>query len=149
MIHEFGGVDLEIDLGKAVNHYRRTTYLLGDADLTTLLYLARALFKQGPLVYEAAFRYIKVASAAGHIPEVDLAFGRYYEVAAIDYDKAWRFYLKAALKGRFAGSAGVASVLRRTGHPICARMVDAIRIITGPFVFLLVGRKGISSFDGY
>jgi len=149
LIFEFGGDGVTIDLVKAIENYRIASNLIQNSDPIPFLYLARALMKQGPKSYLSALNYIKQASAVRHAPEVDLAFGSYYEVAEISLDVAKKYYIKAALNGRFAGFFGLSSVLRKNGKSSQAIIVDAARILLGPFLFILLGKKARASFNGY
>lgn len=149
MIYEFGGEGVSIDLSKAVESYRTASHLIGNSDSIPFLYLARALMKQGPGSYAAALNYIQQASTARHTAEVDLAFAAYYEADEGSLNLAKRHYLKAAAKGRFAGFFGLASMLRKGGHNLQAIIVDGVRILAGPILFVLLGKTARSSFIGY
>ncbi len=148
LIYEFGGDGVSVDLLRAIDSYRVASNLIQNSDSVPFLYLARALMKQGPESYSSAFRYMQQASAARHTPEVDLAFASYYELTE-NLDAARRHYTKAAFNGRFAGFFGLSSVLRRNGKSIQAVVVDLCRILLGPFLFLLLGKKARASFNGY
>lgn len=143
------GVDGEVDFSGAIKCYRMASHLSRGPDSFPFLGIARVLMKQGPENHGAAFDYIKRASAANHTPEVDLAFATYYEMTEQGLDLAKHYYLKAAIKGRFAGFFGLAYALRRTGHNVQAVLVDVVRLFVGPMLFIVLGRTARSSFNGY
>jgi len=149
VILEFGGPDVAIDLERAISHYRCASHLIHNRDPLTLLFLARAHMKQGPARHAHALRYIREASKLRRIPEVDLAFATYYEVAEPNIDLAKRYLARGAMRGRLAGALGLARVLRATGSVRQAGFVDAMRMMATPFVLLLVGRKAFRAFDAY
>lgn len=149
VILEFGGPDVSIDLERAISHYRCASHLIHNRDPLTLLFLARAHMKQGPARYAQALRYIREAGQVRRIPEVDLAFARYYEVAEPNLGLAKRYLVRGTLRGSLAGALGLARVLRQTGCVRQARVVDAMRYMATPFVLLFVGRKSLRAFDGY
>lgn len=149
VILEFGGPDVAVDLERAISHYRCASHLIRNLDPLTLLFLARAHMKQGPARYPQALRYIREASQLRRIPEVDLAFAKYYEVAEPNIGLAKRYLVRGALRGSIAGALGLARVLRQTGCAGQACVVDAMRWVATPFVLLFVGRKSLRAFDGY
>ncbi len=148
LIYEFGGDGVSIDLVKAIESYRAASNRIHNSDSIPFLHLARALMKQGPESYPPAFKYMQQASAARHTPEVDLAFASYYELTE-NLDAARKHYMKAMFNGRFAGFFGLSSVLRKSGNNFQAVFVDSCRILLGPFLFLLLGKKARASFTGY
>jgi TPR repeat protein len=136
------------NLSGAIDCYRMASHLAHNSDEFYLLCIARVMMKREPPRCAAALAYIQRASAAKHTPEVDLAYARYFEVES-DLGSAKRFYLKAALKGRVAGFFGLSSVLRKEDRNLQAAIVDGVRLLAGPFLFALLGKKARSSFDGY
>lgn len=150
LIYEYGGKGVEVDLMKAIANYKMVATLILGSDPTPYLYLARALMKQGPQEYSAAFKYIQEADAVRHTPEVDLAFAYFYETApALNLYAARKYYLKAALSGRFAGFFGCAATLRKTNNKFFALAVDCARVLLGPLLFLVFGKAARRSFNGY
>jgi len=144
---EYGGDDVEADLSRAVRHYRHVVHLVGGEDSAPLLYLASALLRMGGASNEAsALKAIRAAGEIKRSPEVDLAFAYYHESVDKKYDAAIRSYLRAALRGRFSGFFGASRVMRLQGHMIRAALTDAVRVIVGPFIFMLIGRRARSSF---
>lgn len=113
------------------------------------LFLARAHLKSGPARHAQALRYIREASTVRRIPEVELAFARYYEVAEPNVDLAKRYLVRGALRGSIAGAFALARVLRQTGCAGQARVVDVLRMLATPFVLLVIGRRSFRAFDGY
>lgn len=150
LIYEYGGEGVEIDLVKAIANYRVVAMLILGSDPIPYLYLARALMKQGPQEYSEAFKYIQEADAVHHTPEVDLAFAYFYETAPVlNIYTARKYYLKAALSGRFAGFFGCAATLRKTNNKFIALIVDCVRVLLGPLLFLVFGKAARRSFNGY
>jgi hypothetical protein len=148
LIYEFGGDGVSIDLTRAIESYRAASHSIQNSDAIPFLYLARALIKQGPESYSSALKYIQQASIARHTPEVDLAYASYYELTN-NLGTAKKHYLKAAINGRFAGFFGLSSVLRKNGKSLQAFIVDCCRILLGPLLFILLGKKARASFNGY
>lgn len=144
---EYGGDDVEVDLSKAARHYRHVVHLVGDEDSAPLLYLARVLLKMGGVPNGAsALKAISAASEIKWSPEVDLAFAEYHESVNKDYHAAVGSYLRAALRGRFSGFFGASRVMRVQGHVVRAAFIDVVRVMLGPFIFLLIGRNARRSF---
>jgi hypothetical protein len=148
LLLEYGAEGIPVDVAAATDCYRRASRLAHDRDVFPLLGMARALMKQGPENHVAALTHIQSASDANHTPEVDLAFARYFEIEN-QTSSAKKFYFVAAVKGRFAGYFGLASVLRKDGRYVQATVVDALRLLAGPFLFVFLGKTARSSFDGY
>ena len=149
VILEFGGPDVPIDLERAISHYRCASHLNRNRDPLTLLYLARTHMKLGPSRHPQALRYIREACTVGRIPEVELAFAKYYEVAEPNMDLAKRYLVRGAMRGSLAGAFALARVLRQTGCAGQAWVVDLLRLLATPFVLLVIGRKSLRAFDGY
>jgi TPR repeat protein len=149
LVLEYGADGVQIDYAGSIDCYRRAARLSNDADAFPLLGIARVMLKRGGEDYRSALFYIQKASVSDHVPEVDLAFATYYEVAENDPGMAKKFYLKAAGRGRFAGFFGLASVLRMTGNNVQALAVDVIRLLVGPVLFVFLGRRARGSFNGY
>lgn len=140
MAYELGGDGVEQDLERAAADYRKAATLAPDA--IPYLYLARTLMKQGGERHRTALRYIKEAESIRKTPEVDLAYAKYFESGQDpDLVKARHYYTRAALAGRFAGFFGYAQVSRRMGQGVRAACVDCLRLVVGPFLFLLLGRE--------
>jgi TPR repeat protein len=140
LVYELGGDGVDKDLERAAASYRKAASLAPDA--ITFLYLARALMKQGGERRREALRYIDEARVLRMAPEVNLAYATYYESGSdSDYIKARDYYLRAALAGRFAGFFGYAAMSRKMGQNVRATVVDCLRLVAGPFLFLLLGKK--------
>lgn len=145
MAYELGGGGVEVDLERAAANYRKAASLAPEA--ITFLYLARVLMKQGCGQHREALRYIDEAKSVRMVPEVSLAYAKYYEGGNDpDYVKAGRHYLRAALAGRFAGFFGYAATSRMMGHHIRAVLADCLRLALGPFLFLVLGKKASKGF---
>lgn len=143
MIHEFGGDGVPVNLEKAASCYARAAYTIR-CDVTAI-YLTRTLIKKGD--YRAARRWLDEVATYGQSPRLDLGRALYHEFATEgDLEKARQFYLRAALMGRFCGFAGYARVSRTMGQRVRAVLVDTVRILTGPFIALLIGRKAREAF---
>mgnify|MGYP000865294768 CR=1 FL=1 len=139
MAYEIGSEELDVDLERAAASYRKAVSLAPDT--ITYLFLARALMKMGGDQRLGALRYIQEAEAIRMEPEVSLAYARYYECARQDYRMARRHYRDAALAGRFPGFFGYAAMSRKLKQPGIALAVDALRILLGPVLFLLLGTR--------
>lgn len=145
LIYEFGGDEIRADLSNAIGHYRMIAYAVPSS--IGYIHLARVLMKQGEKSYPAALRYLREAEREEPTPELSLAYAKYYETApAHDYKAARQHYLKAALRGRFMGFFGYAAMSRRLGQRFRAFLVDCIRIVLGPFLFLLLGKTARKGF---
>ena len=149
VILEIGGPEVPVDLERAISHYRCASHLIRNRDPLTLLFLARAHLKSGPARHAQALRYIREASTVRRIPEVELAYAKYYEVAEPNVDLAKRYLVRSALRGSIAGAFALARVLRQTGCAGQARVVDVLRMLATPFVLLVIGRRTFRAFDGY
>ena len=149
LIYEYGGEGVQVDLPLAINHYRMASHLIGNSDPAPFLYLGRAFLKQGAESSASALKSIDQARSIRHTPEVDLAFAAYYEATNFKSTVVKKYYAKAALKGRFAGFFGLASVLRREGKHLTAMLVDVVRVLVGPILFIALGRSARKSFNSY
>lgn len=148
LIYEYGGPGVDKDLAKAEACYRSASDAVRNSQPGPFLYLARVKMKQGA-AYEQALRYLREAEAL-KAPDIDLAYAYFYENAPEpNLEVAKRHYLKAAVRGRFAGFFGYASLLRRSGNSVQATIVDGVRILLGPFLFIVLGKKARNSFNGY
>lgn len=138
--YELGSGGVERDLERAAANYRKAANLSPDA--ITFLYLARALMKQEGKRHREALRYIEEAKLIRMVPEVELAYAKYYEGGNDpDYVKARHHYLRAALSGRFAGFFGYAAMSRKMGQKVRAAFVDSLRLVLGPVLLLLLGKQ--------
>lgn len=74
-------------------------------DSISFSYLARASMKRGGEGgYQDALKYLQEVAEIGLTPEVILGFAHYHRTEPdIDLDAAKRFYLRAAVGGRFGG----------------------------------------------
>lgn len=146
LLYEYGAEGIPVDLAAATDCYRRASRL-AHRDAFPFLGMARVLMKQGSENRADVLTLIQSASDANHTPEVDLAFARYFEIENQISD-AKKFYFVAAVKGRFAGYFGLASVLRKDGHRVQATAVDGLRLLAGPLLLVFLGKTARSSFDG-
>lgn len=146
LAYEDGGKDLEPDLEKSIDNYRRASLIAPDA--LSFCYLARASMKIATGVgYQRAFRYLQEAEALGLTPEVILGFAYYYRTKPdVDLDAAKKNYMRAALAGRFAGFFGYAEVARLLGQNGRALVADCLRIALGPLIALLIGKRAQDRF---
>lgn len=145
LIYEHGGEGLPADLDRAMQHYRQASLVLRDQ--TTFCDMARATMKKGPAYFEEGLKYLQEARSIQDGPEVDLGFAEYYKSRPEpDYPLARRYFARAARAGRFMGFFGYAEVSRRMGQNARALMVDALRLVLGPFIALLIGSKATGRF---
>jgi|688.fasta_scaffold314232_2 TPR repeat protein len=143
MAYEIGGDGVEQDFEKAVSYYRQSAYLQPNA--MAYVFMARAMMKKGQESYSSALRHLKEAEKMKYVPELDIAFGMCYEGSPEpNYPLAKKHYLRAAMRGRFHGFFGYSSVSRKMGQRARAYLVDFIRVLIGPFLFLIFGRSASS-----
>lgn len=145
-IYEDGGADFSIDIDRAIYNYRQVALL--SPDWVAFNNLARMYMKKGGSGgFEEAKKYLDEAARIEISPEVLLGYALYYRKRPdSNVDMAKRFYLKAALRGRFYGLFGYSEVAREVGQPFRAIIADCARIFLGPFVVLLIGSKARNVF---
>ena len=145
LVYEEGGDDLARDIDKAIFHYHHAASIAQDP--ISFSYLARATMKKGVCEYPAALRYLVEGANLGEPPEVLLGFAQYYRTKPEkDLILAKKYYLRAALRGRFAGFFGYSSTCRELGQKGRALAMDVVRLIVGPFLALLFGRAAQDRF---
>lgn len=143
MVFEDGGIDVEVDLEKSLDSYRRAALIVPDA--VTFLSLARVSLRRRD--YPGAFRFLEISTEYGVLPETVLGFAAYYEeVSPMDGVRAKRCYMKAAMRGRFSGFFGYSRVARAMGQPIRAMLMNCLRIATGPLIALAIGSRARFQF---
>lgn len=97
--------------------------------------------------YPEAHRYLLNAQSVGSVPELDLAFGHYFETKENpDFFRAQKYYLKAAIQGRLQGFFGYSRISRRLRQNFRAIAVDALRICLIPILLVLLGSKASKGF---
>jgi len=143
---EQGGTDLAVDLEKTMQSFRQVAVSAPHA--LTFCNLARvSMRKAGGDGHAEALRHLKEAAALGITPEVLLGFAQYHRTKPNpDLEIAKGYYLKAALRGRFAGFFGFAEVARERGESIRARVADVLRIVLGPVLAIVLGRRAQDRF---
>ena len=142
LAYEQGG-DIEPDFDKAVFNYRKA--LCEFEDSVVYSYLARVMMKKKD--FEQARRFLGEAEKIRPTAEVILGFANYYARKPVpDYLRARRFYVKAALHGRFAGFFGYSRMARLSGQEFRAFCMDCLRILVGPIVAILIGSKAQMTF---
>jgi len=142
-VYEDGGDDVAIDLSRAISAYRQAA-VINPCGLT-FMSLARVQMLSG--LFPESFRSLGFALEYGESPELYLGFAQYYECnGAGELEKSAKFYRRAASTGRFAGFFGYSRVARLMGRKGVATLVDALRIVMGPFIFLLIGAKARYTF---
>ncbi|MEN5003640.1 hypothetical protein [Stenotrophomonas indicatrix] len=143
MVYEDGGEGVCVDLDVALDSYRRVS-LISPSSIA-FSNLARVSMKLKD--FSRAIRYLRIAGEFEMTPEVILGFALFYEESSpFDGAAAKRLYLRAALNGRFAGFFGYSRVARKLGERGRALAVDCIRVLFGPVIALLVGRKSQFQF---
>lgn len=142
-IHERGGPGIPIDLERAI-HY----YTLAASDLPcsiTAIYLARCFRKVGD--FERARKWITEAESYGTTARIHLGWGIYHEEATDgDLRIARRHFMRAAVRGRFHGFNGCARVSREMGQRAVAHAFVVARVLAGPLIALLIGRRARETF---
>ncbi|MGH8050612.1 MAG: hypothetical protein ACREPB_08150 [Arenimonas sp.] len=146
LIYETGGFDFTPDIETAVYHYRLAAAITPDP--ISFCYLARALMKRNEADYLSAYKYLNFAKEIKETPQVMLGFAQYYRTRPKNSDlaSAKKYYLRAALHGRFDGFFGYASVCRELKQNFRALFVDCARLLTGPFIALLIGSDARDRF---
>ncbi|HEU0154297.1 MAG TPA: hypothetical protein VFQ84_13245 [Arenimonas sp.] len=138
--YEWGVEDGVQDLALAVQDYRQLTILAPHS--ISYSNLARALLKQGHDSYPSALKALREGERLGNTPEVSLGFAWYLSRGPEpDPALAKHHYLRAATHGRFAGFFGYSRMARQLGQPGRALAMDAVRLLLGPFIWLLFGAK--------
>lgn len=138
LVLEEGGSGVAQDLDAALVHYAEATAMAGGS--LTSCYQARATMKKGPEYYDSAIEFLEKAQALGDDPEVLLGFAHYYRTKPNpQIELAKRFYLRAALRGRFAGFMGYSEVSRQVGQRGRALAMDIVRVSCGPFLTIFLG----------
>jgi hypothetical protein len=98
--------------------------------------------KSGMEFYPEAKKHLDEARKLGAPPELDIAYAKYFETSPQpDFVVARKYYARAARAGRFVGFFGYSTVLRKEGRNVAALMVDIVRILAGPLLFLVMGGK--------
>lgn len=143
IVYEDGGIDLEPDFGKAMDSYRRASLIAPCAD--TFIHLARMSMKMNN--YPAALRFLTISEDHEQTPEVLLGFGLYHEAHIPEGASAAKsYFVKAALRGRFAGFFGYSRVARSIDQNFRALGMDCMRIVSGPFIALAIGVRARYQF---
>lgn len=145
LAYEYGGSDLEIDLDRAIDCCRKASTI--EPDSITFLHLARALMKTTDDRRRKALKYIEEAKSIRMEPEINIAYARYYEEGEEqDCLKSREYYRRAAFSRLHAGFFGYAKISRVMGHNFRADIVDFLRVLLIPFLFLMAGKKAARSF---
>lgn len=142
-VYEDGGTGFAPDLDKSLDSFRRASLIAPNA--ITFLNLARVSLKQQE--HAAALRFLQISADYEVTPETLLGFGHYFEVhLPAEAAKAQSYYIKAALRGRFAGFFGYSRVARASGQKVRAFLMDCVRIVSGPFIALAIGARARFQF---
>ncbi len=142
-VYEDGGPGFAPDLDKALDSFRRASLIAPNA--ITFLNLARVSLKQKE--HAAALRFLYLSADYEVMPETLLGFGHYFEAHLPSGSaKARAYYIKAAMRGRFAGFFGYSRVARASGQVVRAFLMDLLRIVFGPFIALAIGTRARFQF---
>ncbi|WP_367345824.1 hypothetical protein [Stenotrophomonas bentonitica] len=142
-VYEDGDADLEPDYDKSLDSFRRASLIAPHG--VTFLNLARVSLKRRE--YAAALRFLDISAGYELSPETLLGYGYYFEeLVPADTDQAKSYFLRAALRGRFAGFFGYARAARASGQHGRALMMDCARIVSGPFIALAIGARATFQF---
>lgn len=138
MVFEDGGLDLAVDLDKSLDSYRRASLIAPNA--ISFLHMARVSLRRRE--FSQALRYLEISAGYEVTPEILLGFAQWSEESdPADYKMAKSYYVKAALRGRFAGFFGYSRVARAAGQPLRALAMDVVRILCGPLIALAIGTR--------
>lgn len=146
-VYEDGGHDLPADLDKAIDDYRQVAAMVPSPP--PFCCIARASMKKNHRQgYADGLAYLQRAASMGVTAEVLLGFAHYHRTHpdTPDLRAAQGYYLRAAKHGRFAGFFGYSSMARQLGQPVRALAMDTLRILSGPFLALLLGRRTQETF---
>lgn len=143
MVFEDGGDGIDIDLEKSLESYRRASLIAPGA--ITFLSMARVSIGLGD--FAGAYKFLQLSESYEVSPELLLGFAYYFEqVSPVNTEKAMDFYFRAAMKGRFAGFFGYSRVARTSGKNSKALLMDCLRLLTGPFIALAIGKRARYQF---
>ena len=127
-------------LTQAVQDYRRLAVLAPHH--VTYQNLARSLMRLGHESYPAALGFLDAARNLKETPEILLGFAEFYRTKhEPEYALAKKYYRMAAVRGRFQGFFGYAEVSRILGQNYRSLTADCLRLVVGPFLWLLLGSK--------
>lgn len=145
-IYEDGGPGLDVDLVRAFHSFLQVSLIAPDA--VSYLNLARVSVKMGgDRGFSDAYKYLNLAAQSQLTPEVLLGFATYYcEKPSPDLRQARRYFLKAALRGRFAGFFGYSRVSRLLKQHYLAFGADVLRVIVAPLLLLMIGSRTRNRF---
>ncbi|PJK05397.1 hypothetical protein CO612_03980 [Lysobacteraceae bacterium NML71-0210] len=143
IIFESGNKDIEINLHKAKQSYKAASTIASHKSITPIIFLSRIMMKMkdGNGMIEQLQNIEKLSKSA----DIDIALANYHATFSKDISKEKKYYLRAALKGRFAGFFGLSRALRKEGKTIKAASLDTLRIIIGPVIALFLGKRASSS----
>jgi hypothetical protein len=142
---ELGGMGVAPDYISALKSYRMASVI--SPDYVPFLYMARVNMRRGKDGYSEAYKNLMEARSIGVTPELNLAFGHYFESKeGPELIEAKKHYLRAAMQGRFQGFFGYARVSRALHHRLRAAIADVSRIAMSPLLLLLLGRKASKGF---
>jgi hypothetical protein len=143
LVYEDGGEGVCVDLHVALDSYRRVSLIAPSS--VAFSNLARVSMKLKD--FSRAAKYLGIAAEFEMTPEVILGLALFHEESSpFDGEAAKRLYIRAACKGRFAGFFGYSRVARKLGERGRAFAVDCIRVLLGPAIAVLVGKKSQYQF---
>jgi TPR repeat protein len=142
-VYEDGGAEVAVDLDRSLDSFRRASLLAPNA--FTFLHMARVCLKRRDPAQ--ALRFLEISAEYEILPETLLGFAQWHEESdPMDLSLAKSYYVKAALKGRFAGFFGYSRVARVAGQPCRALWMDVLRIVCGPLIALAIGARAQFKF---
>ncbi|MEG2802998.1 hypothetical protein [Stenotrophomonas sp.] len=144
--YEDGGEGHRPDMERAIHNYRQAALIAPDP--VTFCCLARSSMKRSDGDgYQDALRFLQEAAKLRLTPAVALGFAHYHRVKPHrDLEEAKKFYLRAAVSGRFSGFFGYSAVARELSQQGRALVADCIRTVLGPLIALLLGRRAQDRF---
>ena len=135
----------EDHLSNAILNYAHAAEANPSAEAYTAM--AAILVKMGPGNYESALVCLNNASELKITPDAYLGFATIYmKVMPPEYEKAKTYFLKAAKHGRVQGLFGYAEAARKLNQRYRAILIDVYRVISSPFVYLVIGKKILKGF---
>lgn len=143
MVFEDGGLDVAVDLDESLESYRRASLVFPNA--ISFLHMARVSLKMRE--FAQAERFLEISAGYEVSPETLLGFAQWFEDSdPPQMERAKSYFVRAALRGRFAGFFGYSRVSRAAGQPLRALAMDALRIFCGPLIALAIGKRAQFKF---
>lgn len=143
IIFESRNKDIEKDLRKAEQSYRTASQISSHKSITPIIFLSRIMMKMKNK--NGMIEQLRKIEGLSNSADIDIAIANYHATFSKEISEEKKYFLRAALKGRFVGFFGLSNALRKEGKNIKATLLDALRIIIGPFIALFLGKRASKS----